>query len=468
MTFLKDIGVYINFFFEAKVAWWFALMGSVTLIISLIKEKRGFLTTFTALGSVLALVFLLYRIISFYRTGVDFSETLEVFYKVFIILVLGRWLFMRRLTLEFFSISHKEYIPLILFSMSGMFFMLSADNLLEMYVAIELQALPLYGISAMRKNIKNLPEAVIKYYIMGAFSSALMLFGIALLYGSQGSLYFSDFLMQETTILQPVFLFSVLLLFCGFLFKFSLFPFHFWAPDLYETTAAPQIGVFATAPKIAMVALLLRLMQALLGSAGISFSILFLAVSLISIVIGAFSALTQTKIKRVLAYSSINQMGFLSLGFVVPVLSYQVVTIYLVAYMVAFLGVLHFLVQARYDDQEIVYIDHLKGLAQKYPAHAFMVLLLLASLIGIPPLVGFWGKYAILFALLQEGYIVFGVLTILLTVISAFYYLKIIRIMYFEPYEGRLYIFGSPFNIYALLVIVLGGVGFFQDISLIK
>ena len=358
----------------------------------------------------------------------------------------------------------SEYAVLIVFSAVGMSVMVSATSLVALYVGLELTSLSSYVLAAYRRTDERSAEAGLKYFVLGALASGILLYGISLLYGFTGTMSFTGLAAafgRDSPTLGL--LFGLVFVLAGLAFKISAVPFHMWTPDVYEGAPTPVTAFFASAPKAAAVLLATRLCVEGLGPATDAWRQIVIFAALASIFLGAVAAWGQTNIKRLLAYSSINNVGFALIGLAAggsagasSVLFYMAV--YVVMTLGAFLCVLW---MRNADGQPVEEIASLSGLAQTRPGFAAAIAIFMFSLAGIPPLFGFWPKLVVFRAAIASGYISLAVAGILGTVVGAYYYLKIIKVMYMdepaEPYARvRQPIQGALILLAAVLVSPLG------------
>lgn len=328
-----------------------------------------------------------------------------------------------------------EYPVLILLAAVGMMLMVSAHNMLTLYVGLELQSLALYVLAAMRRNSLKSAEAGVKYFILGALSSGLLLFGISLIYGFTGSLDFA--VIGETLALSDRVnigvTFGLVFILAGIAFKISAVPFHMWTPDVYQGAPTSVTAFFAIVPKLAAFALLIRLLFEPFAAAADQWGQILYFLSVASMVVGAFAALAQDNIKRLLAYSSIGNMGYALIGLVAAnEAGVAAVILYLAIYMIMSAGVFAVVLSVQRDGNGVETISGLAGLSKSHPGLAYGMAILMLSMAGIPPLAGFFGKFAVFEAAVAQELYVLAVLGVLTSVIAAFYYLRIIKVMFFE------------------------------------
>jgi len=338
------------------------------------------------------------------------------------------------------DINKPEYSLLILLALVGMMLMISADNLMSLYMAIELQSLPLYVVAAMRTNSLRSSEAGLKYFLLGALSSGMLLYGSSLVYGYTGS---TDFGQISAALagrdLPPVFIIGMVFMVSGLAFKVSAAPFHMWTPDVYEGSPTLVTALFAIAPKVAAISLMMRLTYGAFGGIADQWQQVLIALSVASMVIGALGAIMQTDIKRMMAYSSIAHMGYALAGLAAGSPDGATgVMIYMTGYVFMGAGSFSIILLMRRDKAEATRIVDLKGLSRTHPVLALGLLVMMFSMAGIPPLAGFFGKWYVFLAAVQAGLVPLAVIGVVTSVVGAFYYLRIIRLMYFEETDTPL------------------------------
>jgi NADH-quinone oxidoreductase subunit N len=340
-----------------------------------------------------------------------------------------------------------EYPVLILLAVVGMGMMVSAIDLLTLYVGLELQSLAAYVLAAFHRRDSRSTEAGLKYFVLGALASGILLYGISLLYGFTGTTRFAGIAAALSGGINPGQLFGLVFLFAGLAFKIAAVPFHMWTPDVYEGSPTPVTAFFASAPKVAAMMLLVRVAVGALGPAEEAWRQIVIFSALASTILGAVAAIGQTSIKRLLAYSSINNIGFALIGLaasgpdgVASVLFYM--TVYIAMTLGAFLCVLQMRDQ---DGRYVETIASLSGLSRTRPGLAMALAVFMFSLAGIPPLFGFWPKFLVFAAAVKAGLVPLAAIGIVTSVIGAYYYLKVVKTMYFDdpapafaPSESRL------------------------------
>ncbi len=334
-----------------------------------------------------------------------------------------------------------EYPVLVLFAAAGMGMMISATNLLSLYVGIELNSLAAYVLASFVRNDSRAAEAGLKYFVLGALASGILLYGMSLLYGFSGTTQYAGIAAALKDGVSIGELFGIVFVLAGIAFKVSAVPFHMWTPDVYEGAPTPVTTFFASAPKVAAIAMLVRISVTALGPATGAWQQILIFMALASIILGAVGAIGQSNIKRLLGYSSINNIGFALVGLaagtqqgVAAIMSYMAI------YVVMTLGAFACVMQMRKaDGTHVEDIASLSGLSQHNKPLAAALAILMFSLAGIPPLFGFWGKFLVFQAAVAAGLLPLAAVGIAASVIGAYYYLRIIKVMYFdapaEPYR---------------------------------
>ncbi|MEO1329698.1 MAG: NADH-quinone oxidoreductase subunit NuoN [Pseudomonadota bacterium] len=331
-----------------------------------------------------------------------------------------------------------EYAVLLTFSALGMCLMASANDLMTLYMGVELQSLSLYVIAAFRRDSIRSTEAGLKYFVLGALSSGLLLYGASLIYGYSGSTNFADIAKAVAVSETPIgLLIGIAFLCAGLAFKISAAPFHMWTPDVYEGAPAPVTAFFATAPKVAAGAMFARAMVEPFGAITDQWSQIIAFLAVCSMFLGAFAGIGQSNIKRLMAYSSISHMGFALVGLAAGTRAgIEGMLVYLAIYLLMNIGVFAFILMMTRDGAQVTRLADLDGLAKTRPGYALGVAALMFSLAGIPPLWGFFAKYQVFQAAVDADMAWLAVAGVIASVIGAFYYLNIVRRMYFsEPGE---------------------------------
>ena len=378
-----------------------------------------------------------------------------------IILILSRDYLTKNLLLKF------EYPILVAISVVGMMMMVSAGDLLSLYMGIELQALSLYVIAAFNRDSVRSTEAGLKYFVLGALSSGLLLYGVSLIYGFSGTTKFSDIALALGQGPTPLgLLVGLVFLISGLAFKISAAPFHMWTPDVYEGAPTPVTAFFATAPKVAAMILFTRIVFDAFGEIITDWQqiVSFLAVA--SMFLGSIAAIGQKDIKRLMAYSSIAHMGFALVGLASGSLAgIQSLLIYIAIYVVMNIGTFAFILSMEREGKSINNISALNMYSKIEPLRALALMILMFSLAGIPPMLGFFGKFYVLKAAVDAGMAWLAIMGVIASVIGAFYYLRIIYLMYFgeetEKLDGSMSTFGWMTLMVSAIVMVVGVVNLF-------
>ncbi|MGO4127327.1 NADH-quinone oxidoreductase subunit NuoN [Inquilinus sp. YAF38] len=374
--------------------------------------------------------------------GMFVADHFAVFMKILVLIGSALTLILSLDYLEHEGMSRFEFPVLFVLATVGMLLMISANNLISLYLGLELQSLSLYVVAAFNRDSERSSEAGLKYFVLGALSSGLLLYGVSLVYGFLGTTSF-DVLAQALSgqatsgvvvggssmgvIIGLVFICAALA------FKVSAVPFHMWTPDVYEGAPTPVTAFFAVAPKVAAMALFVRVLVEPFGHLTSQWQQIIVVASALSMILGSFAAIAQTNIKRLMAYSSIGHVGFALLGLAAG--TQQGITgviVYMAIYVPMSLGAFAVILSMRIDGKQVEGIQDLAGLGKSSPGLAFALVVMMFSMAGIPPLAGFFAKLYVFKAVIEQGFIVLAVIGVLASVVSAVYYLKIIRVMYFD------------------------------------
>ena len=331
-----------------------------------------------------------------------------------------------------------EYPIIILLSILGMFFMVSSNDLILFYLGLELQSLSLYILAAIdRDNIRS-TESGIKYFVLSALSSGLLLYGCSLLYGFSGSTNF-DIISSQLNSSNTGGIYAMVFILVGLSFKISAVPFHMWTPDVYEGAPTSVTSFFAVVPKIAGLTVFIRFMQVPFSNILIEWQSIIIFISIASMILGAVAAIGQNNIKRLLAYSSIGHIGYALAGVATGGASgYSSSIFYITIYVIMNIGIFGCVFLMKKDGKYTEEINDLSGISKKHPLIALSFLILMFSLAGIPPLGGFFAKFYVFMAVIENEMYALAIIGLLTTVISAFYYLKIVKIIYFDELKEKL------------------------------
>ena len=331
-----------------------------------------------------------------------------------------------------------EYPILVVLATLGMLLMVSANDLIALYLGLELQALSLYVVAAINRDSLRSTEAGLKYFVLGALSSGMLLYGASLVYGFTGHTGFDGIAAAMAGERSLGLIFGIVFVLAGIAFKISAVPFHMWTPDVYEGAPTPVTAFFAAAPKIAAMAMLIRVVQGAFEPATTDWRQIITFLAIASMGLGAFAAIGQSNIKRLMAYSSIGHMGFALVGLAAgSEEGVSGVVLYLIIYMAMTLGTFACILAMRRTDGMVENISDLAGLSRTNPMLALVLTAFMFSLAGIPPLAGFWAKYFVFLAAIQAELYVLSVLGVIASVIGAFYYLRVVKVIWFdEPEQG--------------------------------
>lgn len=340
------------------------------------------------------------------------------------------------------GIARFEYPVLMVLATLGMMMMISANDLISLYLGLELQSLSLYVIAAFRRDSIRSSEAGLKYFVLGALSSGMLLYGASMVYGFVGTTGFAEIagaLTKAGTAPPSVGLIvGIVFVTAGLAFKVSAFPFHMWTPDVYEGAPTPVTAFFAAAPKLAAVALFLRVLIGPFGDLTATWQHIIWFLSLGSMLLGGFAAIAQSNIKRLLAYSSIGNIGYALVGLAAGTADgYRGVLIYMAIYLVMVIGSFAVVLCMRVQDRMVEDIEDLKGLSRTNPGMALLLAIMMFSMAGIPPLAGFFGKLYVFLAAIQAGLYALAIIGVLASVVAAYYYVRIVKVMYFDEPVGR-------------------------------
>ncbi|MAK65016.1 MAG: NADH-quinone oxidoreductase subunit NuoN [Maricaulis sp.] len=340
-----------------------------------------------------------------------------------------------------------EYSVLMTLAVTGMFMMVSANDLISMYMGIELQSLALYVLAAFNRDSLRASEAGLKYFVLGALSSGLLLYGSSLVYGFTGATGFNEIAIAVESGPSVGLVFGLVFVICGLAFKVSAAPFHMWTPDVYEGAPTPVTAFFATAPKMAAIVLLARVLIEPFGGMVDQWRDVIWVIAVLSMGIGAFGALTQTNIKRLMAYSSISNMGYALVAIAsASQTGLWALLVYMILYMIGVIGSFAAILSMRTREGMVEQISDLAGIAQRNPGLGWSITALMFSIGGLPFMVGFFGKFFVVFAAVQEGMLILAVLAVLFSVVGAAYYLRVVKTVWFD--EGEVEFVPASMSVY--------------------
>ncbi|EIJ34040.1 NADH-quinone oxidoreductase subunit NuoN [Thiothrix nivea] len=398
--------------------------------------------------------------------GMYMHDDLAGVLKISILLLTAGVFVYARKYLKDRHIWHSEFFLLGLFAVLGMLVMVSANNLLVVYLGLELLALSMYALVAFNRDDGRSTEAAMKYFVLGAVASGLLLYGISILYGLSGRLEFAgvlEYVNSQNVMQNTPLLFALVFIVAGIAFKFGAVPFHMWVPDVYQGAPTAVTMFLGSVPKVAALAMLLRVLAEAMGSAQPGWAQLLLVFGLLSVFLGNLVAIAQFSLKRMLAYSTIAHMGFILMGALTGTTQgYGAALFYTITYAMMAAGGFGILILLGKDGVEAETLDDIKGLNERNPWYAFLMMLFLFSMAGIPPTVGFYAKLSIIQAVMQAGYLWPAVFMVVMSVVGAFYYLRAIKMMYFdEPPEHAAPIraeldFNVLISVNGVLMVLLG------------
>ncbi|MFO1143469.1 MAG: NADH-quinone oxidoreductase subunit NuoN [Amaricoccus sp.] len=399
--------------------------------------------------------------------GTFVNDGFARFSKVMILFGAAATLALSREYLEKNDLLKFEYPVLVILATVGMMTMVSARDLIVLYLGLELQSLALYVVAAFRRDSLRSTEAGLKYFVLGSLSSGLLLYGASLTYGFSGTTSFEGIAQAIGEAELPLGLvFGLVFLAAGIAFKVSAVPFHMWTPDVYEGSPTPVTAYFATAPKVAAAAMFARLLLDAFGGAVAEWQQILWLLSVASMFLGAVAAIGQRDIKRLMAYSSIGHMGYALMGLAAGTQQgAQSLLIYLAIYVTMNIGVFAFILNMERDGKPVTDIYALGLYSKQKPAQALALAVLLFSLAGVPPLVGFFGKFYVLKAAVDAHLYWLAVLGVIASVIGAYYYLRIVYLMYFgtasEPLDGRMPMLHGALLAVSAIAMVVGVINLF-------
>jgi NADH-quinone oxidoreductase subunit N len=400
-------------------------------------KRRGLAPTLTLLILVGGAVITAYcanvdhRVLLFSESYV--ADPLAVLLKLFAFSTIAVALLYSREYLERRGMMRGEYYVLSLTSLLGIFVLISANSLLTVYIGIELMSLSLYAMVAFDRDSGIAAESAMKYFVLGAIASGMMLYGMSLIYGMNGTLNLDQ--LAEKAMGEPSLgvILGLVFLVVAVAFKFGAVPFHMWVPDVYSGAPTGVTLFLSTVPKIASFALAFRLLAHGMGSVGEAWQSMLAPLAVLSMVFGNVVAIAQTNLKRMLAYSAIGNVGFILLGFVAGTAEgYEAALYYTIAYVIMTLGSFGVLVIASRKGFECEDLDQFKGLSKRDPMLAYVMMALMFSTAGVPPFIGFWAKFNILQALWLTNHVWLILIAVTVSVIGAFYYLRIVKLMFFD------------------------------------
>lgn len=365
--------------------------------------------------------------------GQFFTSSFMVYMKVIILLGAIGILMMAKREFKQDQIDRPELPLLMLLSVLGMMLMVSANDIILLYMGLELQSLPLYVIAAIRRESLRSSEAGLKYFLLGALSSGLLLYGASLLYGFTGHTSYDGIKIALESNVSAGAVIGMVFLISGIAFKISAAPFHMWTPDVYEGSPTIVTAFFAVVPKLAAMTLFLRFTYGVLADASDSWQQIVMIIAVLSMLVGAGGAIMQTDIKRLMAYSSIAHMGYALVGIAAASdMGIGAVMLYMAIYVISSIGVFAIILSIKQEGRPLTRIEDLSGFSRSHPVYALAMMVLMFSMAGIPPMGGFFGKWYVFSAAVASGHVILAIIGVLASVIGAFYYIRIIKVMYVD------------------------------------
>jgi len=370
-------------------------------------------------------------------SGMFISDPFAVYFKVLVLIASAMALIIAQDFLEQHKIAKFEFTVLLIFATLGMLMMVSANNLLSLYIGLEMQSLALYVLASFHRDDMRSTEAGLKYFVLGAVASGMLLYGASLVYGYAGT---TDFVLlaqlfehSPETGSSLGLIVGIVFILAGLSFKVSAVPFHMWTPDVYEGAPTPVTAFFAVGPKLAAIALFIRVMVGPFGDLVGHWQQIVVLISVASMLLGAFAAINQTNIKRLMAYSSIGNVGYALIGLAVGTeAGVRGILIYMAIYLFMTTGAFACILLMRRGGRMVENISDLAGLSKTHPLVAAALAVFMFSMAGIPPLAGFFGKFYVFMAAIEGGLYALAIIGVLTSVVGAFYYIRIIKVAYFD------------------------------------
>ena len=434
--------------YPAMPEMFLALMACVILLVDLfLDQSRRWITSLLTMLTLIGCALITYNtmdgqsVLTFSNMFVD--DLLADFLKLMLYLAVMTVLVYSRDYLAARGLDKGEFYVLVLFATLGMMVMISAAHLLTMYIGLELLSLCLYALVAIDRDSTRATEAAMKYFVLGALASGLLLYGMSMLYGATGTLEIGGIAQSiaQGTANKTVLVFGLVFLVSGIAFKLGAVPFHMWIPDVYHGAPTAITLFIGSAPKIAAFAMALRLLVYGLFELAQHWQVMLMIMAVLSIALGNLAAIAQTNIKRMLAYSAISHMGFMLLSLMSGVVggdpqyminAYSSATYYVIAYVMMSLGSFGMILLLSRDGHEAEHLDDFKGLNRRSPWFAAVMMVLMLSMAGIPFFIGFFAKFSVLLAAVDAGYIAVAVIAVMFSLVGAFYYLRVVKLMYFD------------------------------------
>ena len=373
-------------------------------------------------------------------SGMFVDDTLADVLKLIVYITVSIFLVYSHKYIAMRGMFSGEFFSLVLFATLGMMVMISASNFLTLYLGLELLSLSLYAMVALQRDSVVATEAAMKFFILGALASGFLLYGMSLVYGATGGALDITRVaeaIQNGVANSKVLVVGLVFIIAGISFKLSVVPFHMWVPDVYHGAPTAVVLFISSAPKLAAFGFIMRLLVEGMGGMVADWQGMLIIIAVLSMVVGNLAAIVQTNIKRMLAYSTISHMGFMLLGIIsADNNGYSSAMFYVVVYVIMTLGTFGMIMLLSREEYEVEKLDDFKGLNRRSPWYAFITLLFMFSLAGIPPTVGFYAKLSVLQAVMGAGYVWLTIVAVLFSLVGAFYYLRIVKLMYFDEPES--------------------------------
>jgi NADH-quinone oxidoreductase subunit N len=393
------------------------------------------LSQFALLGAAYLTVSTHVPSVSYAFTGMFVDDAMADVLKLMIYLVTSLIFVYSRQYIQLRDMYRGEFYALVLFSLVGMMIMVSGQNMLTLYVGLELLSLSLYALVALDRDNARATEAAMKYFVLGALASGMLLYGMSMIYGMTGSLNIAEIhtSLASTPNIHSVLILGLVFIVAGLAFKLGAVPFQMWVPDVYEGSPTAMTMLISSVPKLAAFAFVIRFLVQGLQTLVVDWQQMLMIMAVLSIIVGNITAIAQTNLKRMLAYSTISHVGFMLFGLMSASMNgFVFAMFYIVSYVMMTLAGFGMIMLLSRKGFEAEQLDDLKGLNQRSPWHAFLMLIIMFSMAGIPPTLGFYAKFTVLQAALQAGFLWLVVFAVLMAVIGAFYYLRVIKLMYFD------------------------------------
>lgn len=428
------------------------------------KNSMGYISFLVvAVTGIIAYVQLGQNVYSFSNMFV--VDNFSVFFNIVFLLSSAIVILMSDNYLKQEGVNYGEYYTLILFATAGMMLMAGGADLLTIFLGLEIMSISLYVLAGFTRDNVRSNEASLKYFLLGAFVTGFLLYGIALIYGATGTTNIKEiaaFIAENSALSNPMIIAGSSLLIVGFGFKIACVPFHKWSPDVYEGSPTPVTAFMSVGPKAAAFAVFMRVFLVAFSGLEQKWSVVLWVLAVLTMTVGNLVAISQTNIKRMLAYSSVAHAGYALVAFIVGgKFGISSILFYLLAYTFMNLGAFAVIVVLGKKGEDNTNIEDFSGLAQKHPLLAVSMCIFMFSLAGIPPLIGFMGKFYIFSAAIKSGYLILALIGVINSVISVYYYLRVTVVMYMRKPEREFEPLSlSPFIIFAILITVLGTIYF--------